>query len=119
MQGGLRHAGTCLPAELGGEEHRAPRQAAGGPGGFVVVETRCHRGVKPLSKRQTDREQGAGFVWLREHAGRQAAEEKRKKSHGASQGGAERKRSCRGKTQKPVPSQKVCETKDVAWTREN
>lgn len=33
-------------------------------GGFAVAETRCHRGVKPPSERQTDREQGAGFIGL-------------------------------------------------------
>jgi len=73
------------------------------------------------AQQETDREQGAGFIGLREHAGKQAdsGREKREKSHGAGQGGAEQKRSCRGKTQKPVLSQTVCEPKDVAWTREN
>jgi len=91
--------------------------------GDCVAEARWHRGVKPPSKRQPESRElvspGCESMQAGRQAGRQAAEEKRKKSHGASQGGAERRRSCRGKTQKPVPSQKVCEPKDVARTGEN
>lgn len=79
MQGGLRHAGTCLPAELGGKSTERLGRLREDEGGFAVAETRCHRGVKPPSKRQTDREQGAGFIRLLEHAGRQADSRREKK----------------------------------------
>lgn len=82
MQGGLRHAGTCLPAELGGEEHRTPRQAAGGRRRLCRCRDKMPSWCE-TAQRETDRQRAGSWFHQAARACRQASRQQKRKERRA------------------------------------